>query len=480
MPKTASTIPPDGLEILDPTLDVVQPSASGDVAPAPPSSEEIAARLEAPSDPLSPAVTEGSLTRKLSPEELAASLGAPLGSGEPWQSSDVSEFDATSEGEAEGRPSELTEQDPDDVGVESVPEVQLDTLTSLVSEAEIVPEVSLDDLRSLRTPGTDEAVDSETLIEVMDGEMQSLAPSGPGDGGLVESSPEMSVDDLLSIPPPDVLAEEIAELEEGSWDELEDGLEETSLDELDATETSDEHVAHDEKDERNYRKIYERDFRGLEVGARVEWARTATGSRLRALCHDQEPKVIAALMDNPNSALQEARAIASHHLNGRGLEILGRRRELLRDGQVQRCLLRNTQLPVGVLRHIASTKVLRDLYRLSCDRNVIDRLRSRLRAELRKKYSISSPEERVDLVFRTDGRALGMLAGMTFDGRMTSLLASRSIHSTLLIQNLARFLATPSVLLAKLLKQPTVRRQPQLRTMLLRHPNMPSDMKRRG
>ena len=73
-----------------------------------------------------------------------------------------------------------------------------------------------------------------------------------------------------------------------------------------------------------------------------------------------------------------------------------------------------------------------------------------------------------------------MLAGMTFDGRMTSLLASRSIHSTLLIQNLARFLATPSVLLAKLLKQPTVRRQPQLRTMLLRHPNMPSDMKRRG
>ena len=429
MPKALASIPPDGLEILDPTLDVVPPSASEDVVPAPPSPEEIAARLGDPSDNLGPVVTEGSPSRKLSPEELAASLDAPLGSGEPWQSSD---------------------------------------------------------LHSIHSQEADESVDSGTLIEVMDGDLQSLPPSGPGDGHSADSLPEMSVDDLMSMPPPGVSPEEIAELEEGSWGELEDGLEEVSLeeaslDELGATETSDEdEVAHDEKDERNYRKIYERDFRGLEVGARVEWARTATGSRLRSLCHDQDPKVVAALVENPNCGLQEARSIASHHLNGRGLEILGRRRELLRDGQVQRCLLRNTQLPVGVLQHIASTKSLRDLYRISIDRNVIDRLRSRLRAELRKKYSTSSPEERVDLVFRTDGRALGMLAGMNFDGRMTSLLASRSINSTLLIQNLARFSATPSVLLAKLLKQPTVRRLPQLRTMLLRHPNMPSDMKRRG
>jgi hypothetical protein len=34
------------------------------------------------------------------------------------------------------------------------------------------------------------------------------------------------------------------------------------------------------------------------------------------------------------------------------------------------------------------------------------------------------------------------------------------------------------MVLAKLLQQPMVRRQPQLRAMLLRHPNTPSDAKR--
>ena len=69
--------------------------------------------------------------------------------------------------------------------------------------------------------------------------------------------------------------------------------------------------------------------------------------------------------------------------------------------------------------------------------------------------------------------------GLTFDGRTTSLLCSKSYVSVMLVTNLARFNATPPALIAHLLRQPMVRRQQHLRNMLLQHPNTPSDAKRR-
>jgi hypothetical protein len=50
----------------------------------------------------------------------------------------------------------------------------------------------------------------------------------------------------------------------------------------------------------------------------------------------------------------------------------------------------------------------------------------------------------------------------------------------MLIQNIARWSAAPPALIAHLLRQEAVRRQPQLRTLLARHPNAPADAKRGG
>ncbi|MBN2195442.1 MAG: hypothetical protein JW751_21665 [Polyangiaceae bacterium] len=225
---------------------------------------------------------------------------------------------------------------------------------------------------------------------------------------------------------------------------------------------------------------YATQFKHLDVSRRIEIARTAEDPDLLTLCIDPDPQVIDALLGNPRCGLFHARRIALHHRNPVGLELLSRRGELMRDGQVQRNLLRNPQLTESILQRIASRKQLLEIYQLCLDREVPEQGRLRLRRELGKRFNNGSPDEKVELVFRTEGRALLLLPGCTFDPKSVSLLTHRTIGSLVLVQNLARFPATPPAVLAKLIQLPMVTRQPAIRQLLLRHPNLPGEAKRRS
>jgi hypothetical protein len=133
-----------------------------------------------------------------------------------------------------------------------------------------------------------------------------------------------------------------------------------------------------------------------------------------------------------------------------------------------------------VLERIMRYKRLIDVYRLSIDRDLPERNRMRVRSRLRPCFMNSEPEERAALIIKTEGRCLLNLSGCTFDGRTTQILCSYSYTSSLFIQNLARFPGTPPVLLAKLMRSGPAMRQPQLRTLLLRHANMSGEWKRKG
>jgi hypothetical protein len=233
-------------------------------------------------------------------------------------------------------------------------------------------------------------------------------------------------------------------------------------------------------DELNYRHLYETRYRNLEAGVRENAARHASGSDLFALCLDPSPQVVAALLDNAEFGLAHARALAQHHQTDRGIEMLARRAQLLRDSHVQRRLMQNMQTPDVVLERVLRFKRLLDIYRLSVDRDLPERNRVRVRTRLRPYFTRAEPEDRAALVIKTEGRCLNSLAGCTFDSRTTQILCNLSTYSTLFIQNLARFSATPPMLIAKLCKSPSVQRQPQLRAMLMRHPNAGSEAKRKG
>jgi hypothetical protein len=235
-----------------------------------------------------------------------------------------------------------------------------------------------------------------------------------------------------------------------------------------------------EADEMNYRRIYESRFKDLEIGMRADAARQVSGSELFALCLDPNPQVIAALLENTHFGLGHARSVALHHHTDRGLEILARRAQLVRDSHVQRRLLQNTQTPDVVLDRILRLKRLIDVYRASVDRDLPERNRVRVRTRLRPQFMRAEPDDRAALIIKTEGRCLLGLSGCTFDARTTQILCNQSAFSTLFIQNLARFPATPPPLIAKLLRSPTVQRQPALRTMLARHPNAGSEAKRKS
>lgn len=229
---------------------------------------------------------------------------------------------------------------------------------------------------------------------------------------------------------------------------------------------------------KNYRKLYQEKFHVMTTDARVQVAHLAQGPDLFALCLDPEPRVIHAVLENHTVGLDHVRMIAFHHRTGTGLEIMARRSDWLRDLQVERRLLRNPMSPEQVTARIMNPKNLLVSYKLMVDREIPDLTRTRIRGHFRKKWTTAPPEDRAELMLRTEGRPLIYMTGCTFDARTSQIICGKIIASMLLIQNFAKFPATPPGILAHLMKQNFVRKNPGMRKLLLQHPNMPGEVKR--
>lgn len=233
-------------------------------------------------------------------------------------------------------------------------------------------------------------------------------------------------------------------------------------------------------EEANYRKLYNTELSKLEQPEREAMAKTAKDPHLAALCFDPHPAVIKHVFENQSAGLQHARLVARNHHTPQGLDHVIHRPELFRDGQVQRLLLQNTMIQDPQLKRILQSKRLMEVYKVTISREIPERNRQKARTIMRSKWSTSDAEERAGLVFTTEGRCLIQLTGLPFDSHTTTLLCQKTYSSLLLIQNLARFGATPPQVLMHLLKQAPVRRQPHLKTLICQHPNCPGDAKRRA
>lgn len=234
-----------------------------------------------------------------------------------------------------------------------------------------------------------------------------------------------------------------------------------------------------EAEEGNYRKLYETELSKLEAPEREALARAGEDPRLMALCFDPLPAIIKGIFENQRAGPSHARLVARHHHTPQGLDVVMNRAEFLRDAQVQRYLLANTMIQEPQLKRILQPKRLMEIYKITISRELPDRNRQKARLVMRSKWSASDAEERAGLIFSTEGRCLNQLTGLPFDSKTVSMLCSKSYTSSLLVQNLARFGATPPPVLAHLLRQNLVRRQQMLKTLILQHPNCPSDAKRR-
>jgi hypothetical protein len=132
---------------------------------------------------------------------------------------------------------------------------------------------------------------------------------------------------------------------------------------------------------------------------------------------------------------------------------------------------------VPLVQRLLSRRRLTEVYQTAQSRELPERNRRTALDSLRRRFAESASEDRVELILRTDGRALGALAGLSLDGKAAALLCARTFTSLLLVENLARWPATPPAVIAHLLKQPMVQRMPQTRTLLKRHPNCPASEK---
>lgn len=250
--------------------------------------------------------------------------------------------------------------------------------------------------------------------------------------------------------------------------------------ESESEESAEDEPAEDEHPDAlgNYRKLFETQLHPLPEDERKARARGAEDPELSAFCFDPVPAVIKSVLENPRLGLAHARLIVRHHHNPVGLEAVCSRAAFASDGGVRRWLVRNPQLPAGLFRRLWSGRRLLELHKTSIDRDIPEGTRRTARELLRHRFTSGPAEEKVELILNTEGRSLGALMGMAVDGKTASLLCGRTYRSPMLIQNIARWSAAPPALIAHLLKQEAVRRQPQLRMLLQRHPNAPADARR--
>jgi hypothetical protein len=228
-----------------------------------------------------------------------------------------------------------------------------------------------------------------------------------------------------------------------------------------------------EAPEATHRQRFETRFHPRPEDERARLATRAEDPDLSALCFDPVPSVIHRVLENPRAGLAHARLIAAHHGNPVGLEALAARTGFVGDPEVQRLLLRNNQSPEVVVRRLLASRPLPRIYESCQSHDLPERHRQTARAVLRNRFTGASPDERVQLILTTEGRALGTLSGLALDGRSAALLCGRSFTSALLVESLAGWSATPPPVIAHLLKQPIVRQSSTLKALLRRHPNCP-------
>jgi hypothetical protein len=228
----------------------------------------------------------------------------------------------------------------------------------------------------------------------------------------------------------------------------------------------------------DHRQRFETKLKAFPRETRAVMARTALADLLCAFCFDPDPRVIAAVLDNPHVDQTHARLIAEHHHTGAGLEMLGRRATLLRDAAVRRNLFRNAQTPQPLMQRMLAGLPLIELHKLLIGRQSTEQAKARIRQQFRARFQNSEGEEKAATIITTEGRCLIHAIGLTLDGKTTAILCRRSIYPTIFVQNLCRFPATPPKVLAHLLRQSTVQRNGHLRQAILRHPNCPSGLKR--
>lgn len=237
-------------------------------------------------------------------------------------------------------------------------------------------------------------------------------------------------------------------------------------------------IEDEQREARTYRQIYETVYRPLLRDQRIEAAHAVTGADLLALCFDGHPQVIYAVLENSSAGLDHARMIALHHRTHVGLESVAQRSDFLNDALVQHRLLRNPQLSGSILNRIVNPKRLTDVYKICIGRELPERSRVMTRDLLRKKFMLASSDEKAGLLFETEGRCLVLLVNCSLDAHATQILCSKQTFTILFIQNLARWSATPPALLTHLLKMQVVRRSSGLKKMVIKHPNVPSEVKR--
>jgi hypothetical protein len=220
-----------------------------------------------------------------------------------------------------------------------------------------------------------------------------------------------------------------------------------------------------------FKKLYKAIATEMNQEQRIAAAGKSDGDELCALCFDQRPEVVAAVMNNPHSSVIQGRLIAAQHKNPVILARLAEHPRFGIDSTLRRYLLGNKRGADSLYQSLFELMSLGEVAELCWGGEITERAKRTGMKTLRKLYQRAKAEERLDLIVNSDGACLTGPGALNLDTKTAALLCKADLASPDLVHNLASCCSTPTNLVTHLSRLPQVRSSAPLRNLLQQHPN---------
>jgi tetratricopeptide (TPR) repeat protein len=213
---------------------------------------------------------------------------------------------------------------------------------------------------------------------------------------------------------------------------------------------------------------------GVSLGERITRARNATKAEIPKFLHDNDPKIIEALLVNPHLTEEDVLIIAQTSKVSEILNLIAHHSRWSHRHEILLAIVCNPQMDPASSKKILPSLRLKDLAVVFHRKKIAAEVRLEAKKIAREIFIHLSLSDQIAVMEASSGDILRMLdrlppESLTF---LDSIL-ERFFHDADMILNLSRWLETPGHILNKIGENPQWQSHPQIRFALLNNPRTP-------
>jgi tetratricopeptide (TPR) repeat protein len=213
---------------------------------------------------------------------------------------------------------------------------------------------------------------------------------------------------------------------------------------------------------------------GISLGERITMARNATKAEIPRFLHDNDPKIIEALLVNPHLTEEDVLIIAQTSKVSEILNLIAHHVRWSNRHEILLAIVCNPQVDPSCSKKILPSLRLKDLTTVFHRKKIAAEVRLEAKRIAREIFIHLSLSDQIAVMEASSGDILRMLDRLPPESlKFLDHVLKRFFHDADMMLNLCRWLETPSEILNKIGESPQWQNHPQIRFALLNNPRTP-------